>query len=279
MVNLMAEIAPREAFDLWAGAYSGMDEPIIGAAHSQLRWIAPPWLTAADQTLLGRWLCLREWLNHYVREDMQLPAERAFVFWRGLRAVAEGRSAPTSHFGAAIADVLGMVRHLADLQAADGLFIGVGLGEWLDGLSAHYQWRCSPELPALSTYLVAAPRVAGALSMYALLSAARGWGLAELLPSSPVRRVIAPVGTALVLIGDIYGPANASLLLPILRQVHGQQAGERAQVMLNDLLGEIDATLRPLASRWHEFADWTRLLIAGWRRYVETLAAEPPAQS
>ncbi len=247
----------KHLLNLWAAEYRGFYPHLIDAAARQALLIEPPWASAVERTVLGRWVGLVTWLRYITEHELHVPLEDAPRFWRGLRAVAENRAAPMSPLGSAIVAVIADIRRLPLVTAADQMLLGLALADVLDGLASQYRWRLQQQPPSPAEALIAHSRATGTLGLYASLGAVRQWELALVLPAHPVRRMIASVS-------DVRG----LLLQP-------DPDTER----LRTLLRQVQHGLGALTPQQAELREWTLQLIVGTEQWANDQLQSAPTPS
>lgn len=222
---------------LWAADFKGFEPAYVAAAAHQAAELAPPDLGLTGRTALGRWIGLVTWVEASFLSFTFADQSAATLAWRRLRAVAEGRYAPTSPLGRAIAAFCADLRRLRSVSDADSMLLSLAFGELIDGFDQRYAvsrgWlEADParleRAAALST---------GTLGLFATLGAIREWQLPLLHPTHPARRMIAAIGSA---------RAQAA-------------AGQLGPARLEAL-----TLLEQLDSQHAELAAWTRGMLAVW---------------
>ncbi|HYF65474.1 MAG TPA: hypothetical protein VD886_21790, partial [Herpetosiphonaceae bacterium] len=176
----------------WAGQYNGLGVGHVARAAALSAVICPDAATPTDRTILSRWFTWVFALHDYTVHDLSLPPAQATALWRGLRAVAEGRAAPTSPLGQALSDLVANLGRLRHVGPADSTLAGLGVGHFLDGLARLHEERRRPG--SAQTGRASGPalraQTSGFWGAWALMSATRGWGLSRCLLSHPARRLI-----------------------------------------------------------------------------------------
>ena len=195
-----------------------------------------------ERAVIGRWLIWHGLLTEFVTRELTLPPLEAMGMWRGLRAVAEQRSAPTSPLGTALNDIVANLARLSHVTPADRTLVGIATGRLLDGLARRYEWQHRAEQPAPEYVTKALISSTGVYGIIALLSALRGWRLAELLPNHPARKAM-----------ELVEHAAWSV----------QQPPSDAQSVI-----QVQTALQALANERHEFAHWMLNLIEGYRTWA-----------
>lgn len=237
----------------WATQYAGFSVGTIARAATLTHAILPARTMATDQTVIGRWLAWVLVMEEHMQHDMCVSGQRATEFWRGVRAVGERRAAPTSPFGLALNDIIANLVRLHGVTPADMTLLSIGVGTVLDGLALRYTWQQNKMTPDPEAERMARARSSGILGIYTLLSAMHGWGLAELLLSHPLRRMI----------------SNVELVAALLTEATTTHQIER----IATLRTSIETTLRSLPATWNELSCWTTQIITG----VDCWAAENAA--
>jgi hypothetical protein len=239
----------------WASQYHGFSIGITARSAVLSQAVLPPQATQTDRALVGRWFTWTLMLEDYMLHDMQQPGEQATAFWRGLRAVGERRAAPTSPFGLALNDIIANLVRLRGVTPADVTLLSVAVGTLLDGLATRYTWQRSKMTPDRESERVARARSSGIGGIYALLSAIYDWGLAELMLSHPIRRMITHVELVAALLTE---PGSAA------------DRAERTEATL----ASIRLTLRSLPPRWDDLGIWTFHLLAGVAQWAAAEQAD-----
>ncbi len=239
----------------WASQFDGFSLGITARSAVLTAAVLPPQASPTDRALVGRWFTWALMLEDYMRHDMRQNAEQATAFWRGLRAVGERRAAPTSPYGLALNDIIANLVRLRGIEPADVTLLSVAVGSLLDGLATCYTWQRSNMTPDRESERAARARSSGILGIYALLSAIYDWGLAELMLSHPIRRMIGNVELAAALLTE------------------GGAAADRAE-RTEALLESIRLTLRALPPRWDALGSWTLQLLDGVAQWATIEQAE-----
>ena len=122
----------QRILELWAADLRGFYPHLVEQATAETARILPHNAGLVEQTVLARWVGLTVWLRHITAHELAVPVEDAVRFWRGLRAVAETRAAPTSPLGQAILAVVSDMRRLPQVQPADQMLVSLAAADVLD---------------------------------------------------------------------------------------------------------------------------------------------------
>lgn len=235
----------------WAAQYDGFTLGQAARASALTKYVCPATATPTDRTVLGRWLTWMYAVQDFARYDLRVAPAQATEIWRGLRTVAEGRAAPTSPFGAALSDIVANLSRLRGVTAADITFVGIGVGHFLDGVAANYDWQQRGITPTAALRRANRARTSGIWGAWALLSATRNWDVAECLISHPARRMLPTLEQMVVL------------------------ASEPAAAEAESLQMTIRLTLASLPSQSADFSNWTAHLVAGIPEWSAQLWDDP----
>lgn len=239
------EWLPDPTLLTWAAQYTRYQFHHVTNATYLTPLIVPHPNAIVERAVIGRWLTWVGLLTEFVTNELALAPDQAMGMWRGLRAVAEQRVAPTSPLGNALNDIVANLMRLANVTPADRTLVGVATGRLLDGLTRRYEWQYREETPRTEYVQKALINSSGVWGCLSLLSAIRSWGLAEVLPTNPARKAMDLVEIA----------AWHAQQPPSYEQ---QTSLEHARQALQEL---------PIQSR--EFAQWSWRIIKGYQEWSQ----------
>lgn len=234
----------------WAGQYNGLGVGHVARAAALSALICPDVATPTDRTILSRWFTWVFALHDYTRHDLCLPPAQATALWRGLRAVAEGRAAPTSPLGAALSDLVANLSRLRHVGPADSTLVALGVGHFLDGLARLYEEQrrgTDSQRASAPPNLAIRAQTSGFWGAWTWLSATRSWGLSRCLISHPARRLLPTLEHAAI----------------VCCEAAVQPAGAAA----DPALSSVELTLRSLPAEWADFSRWSRHLLTNVGRW------------
>ena len=234
----------EQLLTLWASELRGFYPALIQRAAHWTDSILPQKSSLEEQTVLGRWCGLMIWLRFHTLYELRVSLDEAPRYWRGMRAVAERRAAPTSPLGKAMLAVVSDIKRLPQVTEADQMLLGLALGDVLDGLASWYRWNTEHAEPTSAEALIASSRAAGLLGLYASLGALREWDLPRMLPSHPLRRMI-------TLTSDVCG----LLIDPLV--------GDDADQRLEDRQHQLHTARSKLDAEYAELCSWSEHICAG----------------
>ncbi|MCA0353034.1 MAG: hypothetical protein LCH85_13645 [Chloroflexi bacterium] len=231
----------------WMGSYTHADLHHVTRATQLLHHLAP-FRDLSEAAVIGRWFTWLLMLEHHTLTYLDLNIEQAQRYWRGLRAVAEQRSAATSPLGQALGDFVGNLPRLPAFSSSDLMLVSLAIGHTLDGLAWRYSWQRQNSEPAASSLLDAMGRSSGMYTALTLLSGLRGWRLSEVLLQHPARRCI-----------------------KVVEAVAGTLRIQPTSALPDNLWQALEHAFNPLESRWADYRQTSGLLL---QRYQTWLASE-----
>ncbi|WP_110515358.1 hypothetical protein [Herpetosiphon llansteffanensis] len=231
----------------WMGSYTHADLAHVTRATQLLHHLAP-FRSLSEAAVIGRWFTWLLMIEHHTLTYLDLNLEQAQRYWRGLRAVAENRSAGTSVLGQALGDFVGNLPRLPAFSSGDLMLVSLAIGHTLDGLAWRYTWQSQRSEPAASSLLDAMGRSSGIYTALTLLSALRGWRLSEVLLNHPARRC-----------------------MKVVEAVAGSLRLQPTSALPDTLWQALEQAFTPLDKQWTDYRQTSGLLL---QRYQTWLASE-----